>query len=131
MNAANGVHNSLVESRITRALDMSVPIIQAPMAGGGDTAELVAAVANAGGLGCIGAAYLTPGQIIERGKAVRAKTSRPFGINLFAPVPGPSTNDEAIARAIAAITPYFQELGIPAPTRPKPPASTFDDQLAA
>ncbi len=44
------------------------------------TAELVAAVSNAGALGSIGPAYLTPEQIIERGRAVRAATSRPFGM---------------------------------------------------
>jgi nitronate monooxygenase len=41
------------------------PIIQAPLAGGGDTPELVAAVCEAGALGFIGAAYLTPAEIAE------------------------------------------------------------------
>jgi len=101
------------------------------MAGGGDTAELVAAVSNAGGLGCIGAAYLTPEQIIERGTAVRAKTSRPFGINLFAPLETVHANDDAVARAVSTIASYFQELGLPAPSNPTPAATRFDDQLAA
>lgn len=39
---------------------ISLPIIQAPMAGGPTMPELVAAVCNAGGLGSIGAALLTP-----------------------------------------------------------------------
>ena len=59
------------------------------MAGGGDTPALVAAVSAAGGMGFIGAAYLTPEKIKETGRAVRAKTSKPFGINLFAPLPLP------------------------------------------
>src|SRR5215472_2128658 len=91
---------------LTGRLGVSIPVIQAPMAGGGDTAELVAAVSNAGGLGCIGAAYLTPEQIIERGTAVRAKTSQAFGINLFAPLMEADAGEDAIARAVAAITPY-------------------------
>src|SRR5262249_49100981 len=62
------------------------PIIQAPMAGGGDTPRLVAALSEAGALGSIGAAYLSPQQIAETARAVRGLTSRPFGINLFAPV---------------------------------------------
>jgi len=37
-------------------------IIQAPMAGGGDTPRLVAAVCEAGALGTIGAGYLSPEQ---------------------------------------------------------------------
>jgi nitronate monooxygenase len=41
------------------------PIIQAPMAGGATTPELVAAVSNAGGLGSLGAGYLSPAEIHE------------------------------------------------------------------
>ena len=72
---------------VTQRLGISHPIIQAPLAGGGDTPELVAAVSEAGGIGFIGAAYLTPDQSAAAARAVRAKTARPFGINLFAPVP--------------------------------------------
>ena len=53
--------------------------------------DLVAAVCEAGALGFMGAAYLTPPQIIEVSREVRARTSRPFGINLFAPLPAPDT----------------------------------------
>ena len=76
-----------IQTILTERLNLSCPIIQAPMAGGGDTAELVSAVSNAGGLGTIGAAYLTPEKILERGRTIRTQTSRPFGINLFAPEP--------------------------------------------
>ena len=54
---------------LTERLGLTHPIVQAPLAGGGDTPELVAAVSEAGGLGCIGAAYLTPSQISERARA--------------------------------------------------------------
>src|SRR5690242_17445931 len=74
-----------LQTNLARRLGLSYPIIQAPLAGGGDTPDLVAAVSNAGALGFIGAAYLTPEQIASTAAAVRAKTSRPFGINLFAP----------------------------------------------
>jgi nitronate monooxygenase len=120
-----------IRTDLTDLLKLSVPVIQAPMAGGGDTADLVAAVCNAGAIGFIGAAYLTPEQIIERGEAVRARTSRPFGINLFAPLPAPSADESDIAKAVSAITPYFEELGLAAPVAPKLPKSSFDDQLAA
>ena len=116
---------------LMQRLGISTPIIQAPMAGGGDTVELVAAVSGAGGLGMIGAAYLTPEQIIERGRAVQALTPQPFGINLFAPVPIPAVDDVAIEAAMERIKPYFDELGLPAPERPRPPQTTFDDQFAA
>jgi nitronate monooxygenase len=116
---------------LTDRLGLLVPVIQAPMAGGGDTAELVAAVSNAGALGSIGAAYLTPEQIIERGRLVRAQTSRPFGINLFAPEPDPVLDPSAAKRAVARIAPYFAELGLPAPAAPELSKSIFDEQLAA
>ena len=115
----------------TEKLKIRVPVIQAPMAGGGDTAELVSAVSNAGGLGCIGAAYLTPEQIVERGRQVRAATSQPFGINLFAPQPVPNVSASDVSKAVAKIAPYFKELGLPEPAAPALPRHNFDDQMAA
>ena len=113
-----------------RALNLHNPIIQAPLAGGGDTPELVAAVSNAGGLGFIGAAYLSPDQIGQTARAVKSQTTLPFGINLFAPSAPPALSiptDVAIQR----VAPYFAELGLPAPSLPSGPSSTFSDQLAA
>ena len=111
-------------------LGIELPIIQAPLAGGGDTPDLVAAVSNGGGLGFIGAAYLTPEQIIATATAVRARTSRPFGINLFAPLP-PSEFRGSPETMLARLAPYFIELGLPAPSLPKSAASMFDRQLVA
>jgi hypothetical protein len=62
------------------------PIIQAPLAGGGHAPDLVAAVCKMGALDLIGAAYLTPPQIIEASRTVRAQTARPLGTNLIAPL---------------------------------------------
>ena len=90
-----------IETLLTRRLHVKHPIIQAPLAGGGDTPELVAAVSNAGGIGFIGAAYLSPQQIEQTSGLVRAKTERPFGINLFAPAPAPQVPQNAeVARAL-------------------------------
>jgi nitronate monooxygenase len=100
------------------------------MAGGGDTPALVAAVSDAGGFGSIGATYLTPQQIVEISAAVRAKTNRPFGINLFvpdAPLPGPIDAQTAVSR----VAPFFEELGLATPEAPSPPARDFDAQLDA
>jgi nitronate monooxygenase len=119
-----------METILTKRLRLTHPIIQAPMAGGGDTPDLVAAVCNAGGLGSVGAAYLTPAQISEVGAAVRARTTRPFGINLFAPLPPPEFPDYA-GRAIENVAPFFSELGLPAPEIPKSEGDRFPEQLAA
>src|SRR5713101_116866 len=111
-------------------LRIQYPIIQAPMAGGGDTPRLVAAVSEAGALGSIGAAYLTPQQIAESARAVRSLSSRPFGINLFAPTRSPEGPLDA-RRAVARVAPHFAELGLPAPSPPSAPANAFPEQLAA
>ncbi|HEX6291308.1 MAG TPA: DUF561 domain-containing protein [Herpetosiphonaceae bacterium] len=115
---------------LTRRLRLSHPIIQAPMAGGATTAELVAAVCEAGALGSIGAAYLTPSQIAEISREVRARTSRPFGINLFAPLPAPDPPADASA-ALALLAPFHAELSLPPPGLPTWAIEPFDGQLAA
>lgn len=119
-----------MRTALTERLGIEIPVIQAPMAGGGDTVGLVAAVSNAGALGSIGAAYLTPEQIVERGRAVRALTSRPFGINLFAPAAAPEISQEMLRRAVEAVAEFYEELGI-APPSALPPTLPFGDQLAA
>lgn len=63
------------------------PIVQAPMAGGGSTPQLVAAVAEAGGLGFLAAGYKTADGMYQEIKQVRGLTARPFGVNLFMPQP--------------------------------------------
>ena len=119
-----------IATDLTKRLGIQHPIVQAPMAGGGDTPRLVAAVSEAGGLGSIGAAYLTPQQIIETGRAVRSLTSRPFGINLFAPERPPAPPKDTAA-VIQRVAPFFAEVGLPPPAAPALPADAFADQVAA
>jgi nitronate monooxygenase len=119
-----------IRTPLTQRLNITHPIIQAPMAGGGDTPELVAAACEAGALGCIGAAYLNPAQITETVRAVRSRTARPFGINLFAPLPPPEIPPDP-GPALRRVAPFFQELGLPAQELPTTVAQTFADQLAA
>src|SRR5262247_1651868 len=99
---------------LTQQLGLDHPIIQAPLAGGGDTPELVAAVCGAGALGFIGAAYLTPPQIRDAAQAVRAQTARPFGINLFAPLTTPLSAQDP-EPALERVAPFYAELGVPVP----------------
>jgi nitronate monooxygenase len=120
-----------MRNALTDLLQIDSPIIQAPMAGGGDTVELVAAVSGAGALGSIGAAYLTPVQILSHAKAVRARTSRPFGINLFAPEADAEISHEAGERARMALAPYYAELGLELPPVPETQGNNFDELFAA
>jgi nitronate monooxygenase len=119
-----------LQTVLTTRLRIQHPIIQAPMAGGSDTPQLVAAVCNAGGIGFLGAAYNTPEQILENVAAVRTRTQRPFGINLFAPLPAAEMPDDASA-ALDRVAPFFAELGLPAPAPPAVPANRFSAQLTA
>jgi nitronate monooxygenase len=70
-------------------LGVEVPIIQAGMGwdkeGMTTPPALVAAVSNAGGLGCIGGSSIRPEAIRERIRAVRQLTNRPFGVDITLP----------------------------------------------
>src|SRR5262249_46616322 len=87
-------------------------------------------VCEAGGLGSFGAGYFTPEQIAQYGRDVRALTTRPFGVNLFAPPQSPpEVGDLAIIRR--RLEPYYAELGIPLPTNVVAKPVDFDEQLEA
>jgi nitronate monooxygenase len=106
---------------LTRRVGIAHPIVQAPMAGGGDTPALAAAGSEAGGL--------SPEQIADAAAKVRALTPRPFGINLFTPTPiAPLPEWSAAARALAG---YHAELGLPPPQLGDHGVPDFDAQLAA
>ncbi len=119
-----------LQTALTQRLSLNYPIIQAPMAGGATTPELVAAVSEAGGLGFLGVAYLLPAQTREAGAAVRARTQRPFGVNLFAPLPPPTLPDDP-QPAVTRLAAYHAELGLPAPTLPTATGAPFAEQFAA
>jgi nitronate monooxygenase len=68
-----------------KVLSIEHPIIQAPMAGGTTTTELVTAVSETGGLGMIGAGYLNGESTRKQIQEVKKKTKKSFGINLFVP----------------------------------------------
>jgi nitronate monooxygenase len=114
------------------AIGLASPIIQAPMAGGPSSQELVAACSAAGALGCFGFAYTQPGEMKKQSAWVRAKTDRPFGINLFTS-PQPAPIDAAAQRgALDAVAGYYRELGLPAPEPVNAPyAPDLAAQLAA
>ncbi len=75
------------ETEVTTKLGIRYPIIQAGMAGGVTTPELVAAVSNAGGLGTLGAGYMSPEEMRKGIQEIRALTTKPFAVNLFIPQP--------------------------------------------
>ena len=66
-------------------IDLDMPVVQAPMAGGPSTPSLAAAVSSAGGLGFLAAGYKTPAAVLADITATRDLTQQPFGVNVFAP----------------------------------------------
>lgn len=64
---------------------LELPVVAAPMGGGPSTPALAAAVSAAGGLGFVAAGYLAPDAVRDQIAAVRSRTDRPFGVNVFVP----------------------------------------------
>jgi nitronate monooxygenase len=90
-------------SRTRFSLDsLERPIVQAPMGGGPSTPALAVAVSEAGGLGFLAAGYKTVEAARADIQAVRERTGRPFGVNLFAP-PGAAGDPAAIERYAASL----------------------------
>lgn len=104
------------------------PIIQAPMAGGATTPELVAAVSNAGGIGSFAAPLLPPQAIVTQVEKIRALTTAPFILNLFVQsVPQPAS--EEVDHAADLLRPIWESLGWSALPRPQKWCEDFGPQF--
>ncbi len=116
-------------ARLCSLLRIEHPLICAPMAGGPSTPALAAEVSRAGGMGFLGCAYSTPEEILAWGREVRARTDRPFGLNVFADVPEAPPADPAAM--LELLRPIHAELGLPPPEPPSPARRSLDAQLEA
>jgi len=86
MAEAGSAKHPFFRAGISERLGIDYPIMLAGM-GGVSASRLVAAVSNAGGLGVIGGAMMSPRLLREEIRAVRTLTDRPFGVDLLAPDP--------------------------------------------
>ncbi len=93
--------------RLRDLLGVEHPIIQAPMAGVQGTA-LAIAVCEAGGLGSLPCAMLSPAAIREELGRMTAGTTRPYNVNFFCHEP-PVPNAEREASWRIALAPYYRE----------------------
>lgn len=120
-----------ISTPLCELLGIRVPVIQAPMAGGPSSPDLVAAVSGAGALGSFGFAGMQPREMKDQVAAVRATTHRPFCINLLtSPQPDPIDLVHQAA-ALAALGPWYAEMGLPPPEAAKTPyAPELEGQLA-
>lgn len=99
---------------IQTLFEIDLPIIQAPMAGV-QGYELAVAVSNAGGLGSLPCAMLSPEGLREELLALTSQTSRPYNVNFFCHTP-PEPDAEAERQWRKTLAPYFEEFGIDAST---------------
>ncbi len=76
-----------MRTRLTDILEVEHPVMLAGM-GGVSYHELVAAVSNAGGFGCIGASAMGFDRMVEEIDATRELTDKPFGVDLLTASPG-------------------------------------------
>lgn len=81
------------ETTFAQKCAIQYPVVQAGMAGN-TTPELVAAVSDFGGLGTIGAGYMSPETLEEEILKVQSLTSKPFAVNLFVPEHVDYSNDD-------------------------------------
>lgn len=110
-----------------RRFGLTVPIIQAPMAGACPP-ELAAAVASAGGMGGMGAVLTAPAGIGEWVAAFRSRSNGAFQINLWIPDP-PPVRDAVLEDRQRAFLAAWGPPVPPAAADVSPP--DFDAQCAA
>src|SRR5690625_3999240 len=99
------------DNKLTEQIKIQYPIIQAGMAGGVTTPELVSAVSNAGGLGNVGAGYMTAKNMRQTIHAIHQLIDKPFGVNVFVPE-HPETTQDHIDQTNELLTPIRKDLGI-------------------
>ncbi|HET8746878.1 MAG TPA: nitronate monooxygenase [Ramlibacter sp.] len=104
---------------LSNLLGISLPILQAPMAGVQGSA-LAIAVSNAGGLGALPCAMLAPDALRKELSTLRAQTDRPFNVNFFCHTP-PQPDPARDAAWRERLAPYFAELGADPATIPTGP----------
>src|SRR4051812_23913672 len=120
------------DTAITRRLGLAAPIVQGPFGSGLSAVDLVVAVSEGGGLGSFGVHHLEGAGIRQVAGDIRARTQRPFALNLWMPLgdsDDPQVSDARWDAACGLLRPYFVELGLPLPARPARFGPRFDEQL--
>jgi nitronate monooxygenase len=101
----------VLRTPLCHLLGIRYPIFQAPMAGGWTTPALVSEVSNAGGLGMLAGARVSPDRLREDIRAVKARTDRPFGVNFLLAPPEPGGGDVTTVQRF--LDRFREDLGLP------------------
>jgi nitronate monooxygenase len=120
--------NSWPDRRILELLGIQLPIIQAPMAGS-VLSDMVIAVSEAGGLGSLPCAMLSPEQMRAELTTIRRRTSQPINVNFFCHHP-PQVDPHREAIWKQRLATYYVEFGLD-PEAPLPASSRTPFDSAA
>ncbi|HML01018.1 MAG TPA: nitronate monooxygenase [Acidimicrobiales bacterium] len=100
-----------MRTRLTELLGVEHPVMLAGM-GGVSYHQLVAAVSEAGGFGCLGASTMGRDQMVAEMAEVRAGTAKPFGVDLLTAMPGDMAKQvELVIAGDASV--FVAGLGVP------------------
>jgi nitronate monooxygenase len=120
------------DTEVSRRLQLEAPIIQGPFGSGLSAVDLVVAVSENGGLGSFGVHHLEGAGIREVAAGIRARTPRPFALNLWIPLgdsDDPRLSDAQWRDALELLRPYYQQLGLPLPDRPARFGPRYEEQV--
>jgi NAD(P)H-dependent flavin oxidoreductase YrpB (nitropropane dioxygenase family) len=84
----------VIETALTRLMGIRHPVVSAGMARVSQ-ADLVVAVSASGGMGCLGGVSYLPDQLRAELREIRARTDRPYAVNLLLPEVLTSESDSA------------------------------------
>lgn len=99
-----------MRTRLCDLVGIEVPVVLAPM-GGAVTAELVAAVSNAGGLGMLPLSWSSSDEVSSVIEETRRRTDRPFGVNLGLAWKQRERLASALAAGVAVVSFFWGDAG--------------------
>jgi nitronate monooxygenase len=120
------------DTEVARRLGLAAPIVQGPFGSGLSAVDLVVAVSESGGLGSFGVHHLDGAGIRKVAGEIRARTQRPFALNLWIPLgdsDDPQLSDTRWNAACELMRPYFTELDLPMPVRPARFGPRYEEQV--
>lgn len=99
-----------MRTRLTDILEIEHPVMLAGM-GGVSYSDLVVAVFEAGGFGCLGASTMSDDELDAEMADVRSRTDKPYGVDLLTAAGDQTAKVERIIAAGATV--YVAGLGVP------------------